>query len=171
MRGLRVLLYAPKGYVCKNFRAIILPTPEPPKGHPQREHETSHGSMSRVKWLVEGSEGTAVEIAGHNDDGAPLMCNFYCGDLGRHVHVDYCRSVNPAPCNGVEIQHTSAGMQPNPEKPKDWITHNLYWKRMGVSSSSPSLAPLLTHQQVSKARRRRGGFRITNRFPRSILQG
>ena len=110
-----------------------------PKGHPQREHETSHGSMSRVKWSVEGAEGTALEVNGHkfatNDDGAPMMCNLYCADLGRHVHIDYCRSENPASCSGAEIQHISTRVQPSPEKPKDWITHNLHWKRMGMLPS------------------------------------
>ena len=106
------------------------------KGHSQREHETSHGSMSRVKWSVEGPEGTALEVGGHkfatNDDGAPMMCNFYCVDLGRHVHVDYCCSGSPASCSGAEIQHISTTVQPNPEMPKDWITHSLHWERMGM---------------------------------------
>jgi len=114
------------------------------KGHPQREHETVHGSMSRVKWLVEGQEGATFEVDGQkfatNDDGAPMMCNFYCADLGRHVHVDYCRSENPVSCNGAEIQHIPTRVQPNPEKAKDWITHNLHWKRMGVLPMFPPLS-------------------------------
>lgn len=114
-----------------------------PTGHPQKEHETSHGSMSRVKWSVEGPEDTAFQVKGHkfatNDDGAPMMCNLYCADLGRHVHIDYCRSDQAASCNGAEVQHISTRVQPNPERAKDWITHNLHWKRMGTSSSFPSL--------------------------------
>lgn len=119
-----------------------------PKGHPQREHETSHGSMSRVKWSIEGPEDTAFEVNGHkfatNDDGAPMMCNLYCADLGRHVHVDYCRSQNPASCSEAEIRHISARVQPNPERAKDWITHSLHWKRMGRLSSLLSLLFPLT---------------------------
>lgn len=114
-----------------------------PKGHPQREHETSHGSMSRVKWLVEGPEDTVIQVKGHNfatnDDGAPMMCNLYCADLGRHVHIDYCRSDETGSCSGAEIQHISARVQPTPERAKDWITHNLHWKRMGPSSGFPLL--------------------------------
>jgi len=106
------------------------------------EHETSHGSMSSVKWSVEGPEDTAFEVNGRkfatNDSGAPMMCNLYCADLDRHVHVDYCRSDDPTSCGGAEIQHLSTRMQPNPEKAKDWITHNLHWKRMGTSSSFSS---------------------------------
>ena len=115
-----------------------------PKGHPQKEHETSHGSMSRVKWSVEGSDDT-VQVKGHkfatNDDGAPMMCNLYCADLGRHVHIDYCRSDGTAPCSGTEIQHISTRVQPNPERAKDWITHSIHWKRMGMSSSFPLFIP------------------------------
>ena len=144
-------------------------------GHPQREHETRHGSMSRAKWSVEGPEDTAFEVSGHkfatDDDGAPMMCNLYCADLGRHVHVDYCRSENPASCSGAEIQHLSTRMRPNPEKAKDWTTHGLHWKRMGTSSSfSPSLFSL-TPLQDSKACPCSGFLRATNKICRSIPQG
>ncbi|THH22123.1 hypothetical protein EUX98_g8249 [Antrodiella citrinella] len=48
-----------------------------PLGHPQQEHETSHGSMSRTRWAVEGPEGTIVEVNGRKfasrDDGAPML--------------------------------------------------------------------------------------------------
>jgi hypothetical protein len=44
-------------------------------GHPQQEHETSHGSMSSTKWAIE--DGSIVEVNGRkfgaNDDGAPLL--------------------------------------------------------------------------------------------------
>jgi len=125
------------------------------KGHPQREHETGHGSMSRVKWMVEGQEGATLEANGEkfvtNDDGAPMMCNFYCADLGRHVHVDYCRSANPVSCSGADIQHISTRVHPNPERAKDWITHSLHWKRMGGPLWYPPLILSLTSLQVSKA--------------------
>jgi hypothetical protein len=46
-------------------------------GHSQQEHETSHGSMSRTRWAVDGPEGTAVEVDGRkfgaSDEGAPLL--------------------------------------------------------------------------------------------------
>jgi hypothetical protein len=146
-----------------------------PKGHPQKEHETSHGSMSRVKWSVEGPEDTALEVNGHkfgtDDDGAPMMCNLYCTDLGRHVHVDYCRSENPASCNGAEIQHISTKVRPSPEKPKDWITHGLHWKRMGLPHSFSLLPFSLTSQQDSKACQRSRDFYGTDRICRSVFQG
>ena len=144
-------------------------------GHPQREHETSHGSMSRAKWSVEGPEDTAFEVSGRkfatDDDGAPMMCNLYCADLGRHAHVDYCRSGDPGSCSGAEIQHISARVRPNPEKPKDWITHSLHWKRMGTSSSFSSSLFSLTSLQDSKACLCSGSFHATNKVCRSIPQG
>lgn len=98
--------------------------------------------MSMVKWSVEGPDETTLEVNGHkfatNDEGAPMMCNLYCTDLGRHVHVDYCRSADIASCSGTEVQHISARVQPSPEKAKDWITHGLHWKRMGTPFTSSS---------------------------------
>ena len=67
------------------------------EGHPQQEHETRHGSMSQSRWVIEGPDGTGLEVEGRrfasNDDGAPMMCNIVCQALGRHVHIDYCRSL------------------------------------------------------------------------------
>ncbi|RPD81278.1 hypothetical protein L226DRAFT_549908 [Lentinus tigrinus ALCF2SS1-7] len=106
-----------------------------PLGHPQQEHETSHGSMSKTKWAVDGPDGTALEVNGRkfgtNDDGAPMLCSMYCRSMGRHAHIDWCRSGNPRACAGAELEHINAPMQPHPQKAKDWISHNLYWKRTG----------------------------------------
>ncbi|KAL6309202.1 hypothetical protein BKA93DRAFT_724346 [Sparassis latifolia] len=107
-----------------------------PLGHPQQEHETSHGSMSQTRWAVDGPDGTAVELRGRkyssNDEGAPMMCNLVCLAMGRHVHVDYCRAVDGTPCDGPELQHNLTRMTPNPNRPKDYITHDLYWRRSGT---------------------------------------
>ncbi|KAI0292619.1 hypothetical protein B0F90DRAFT_1671124 [Multifurca ochricompacta] len=50
-----------------------------PFGHPQQEHETSHGSMSKTKWAIDGPDGTSLELGGHkfssNDEGGPMLCN------------------------------------------------------------------------------------------------
>ncbi|KAJ7289087.1 hypothetical protein C8J57DRAFT_1459186 [Mycena rebaudengoi] len=106
-----------------------------PRGHSQREHETHHGSMSKTRWAVDGPEGTALELNGRkfasDDDGAPMMCNLVCQDMGRHVHVDYCRADNAASCDGPEVQHISAQMTPQPARAKDWVSHSLFWRRTG----------------------------------------
>ncbi|KAJ7231899.1 hypothetical protein B0H12DRAFT_204922 [Mycena haematopus] len=112
-----------------------------PRGHPQQEHETSHGSMSKTRWAVDGAEGTALELSGRkfgsNDDGAPMMCNLVCQELGRHAHVDYCRADDAAACSGAEIQHIKARMTPNPARAKDWISHSLFWRRAGELQMGP----------------------------------
>ena len=101
-------------------------------GHPQQEHETRHGSMSRTRWAIDGPDGTSLELEGRkfssNDDGAPMLCNLVCTSMGRHVHIDYCRG---DPCDNPETQHINERMVPNPDEPKDWITHGLHWRRMG----------------------------------------
>jgi hypothetical protein len=104
------------------------------RGHTQ-EHETSHGSMTHSRWAVYGPDESAIELGGRKfsseDDGAPMMCNLVCSSMGRHIHIDYCRAEDDAPCEGPEVQHINARMTPNPGRPKDAVTHGLYWRRMG----------------------------------------
>ncbi|KAJ7656305.1 hypothetical protein DFH06DRAFT_991968, partial [Mycena polygramma] len=104
-----------------------------PLGHPQQDHETSHGSMSKTSWSIHGPDDTILELKGRkfasNDDGAPMMCNLVCQDMGRHIHVDYCRATEDAPCDGADIEHIDVPMNPNPDQPKDWISHTLFWRR------------------------------------------
>ncbi|KAJ6612229.1 hypothetical protein B0H10DRAFT_2165565 [Mycena sp. CBHHK59/15] len=104
-----------------------------PLGHSQQEHETSHGSMSKTTWAIDGPNDAVLELKGRkfasSDDGAPMMCNLICQDIGRHVHIDYCRAVEDAPCDGPEIEHIHPALTPNPERSKDWISHSLFWKR------------------------------------------
>ncbi|KAL4072279.1 hypothetical protein J3A83DRAFT_4092477 [Scleroderma citrinum] len=107
-----------------------------PLGHPQQEHETRHGSMSRTRWTIDGDDTEALEVEGRrfstNDEGAPMMCNLLCQALGRHVHIDYCRSDDEAACTGNdEIQHIDKRLLPDPDRPKDYVTHSLFWKRSG----------------------------------------
>ncbi|KAJ7509859.1 hypothetical protein B0H11DRAFT_2270198 [Mycena galericulata] len=106
-----------------------------PRGHPQHEHETHHGSMSKTRWAVDGPDGTILELNGRkfgsDDDGAPMMCNLVCQEMGRHVHIDYCRADDAASCDGPEVQHLKTRMTPNPARAKDWISHSLFWKRTG----------------------------------------
>jgi hypothetical protein len=92
--------------------------------------------MSRTRWTVDGPDDVALEIEGRkfstNDEGAPMMCNLICQAMGRHVHIDYCRADDEAACTGNdELQHLTKRMQPNPDRPKDVLTHNLFWKRSG----------------------------------------
>ncbi|KIK55622.1 hypothetical protein GYMLUDRAFT_76385 [Collybiopsis luxurians FD-317 M1] len=105
-----------------------------PRGHTQQLHETRHGSMSKTRWTLDDAN-EAVELGGRKfgagDDGAPMLCNLFCSDMGRHVHVDYCRALPSHPCPPSEgIQHVTHTLHPEPNRPKDWVTHNLHWRRM-----------------------------------------
>ena len=111
------------------------------QGHTQKEHETSHGSMTQTRWAVDGPDGTSLELAGRkfssNDEGAPMMCNLVCTSMGRHVHIGYCRATDDGPCSGAEVQHINERMTPNPNKAKDSITHGLFWRRLGALTVPP----------------------------------
>ncbi|KXN92377.1 hypothetical protein AN958_06995 [Leucoagaricus sp. SymC.cos] len=112
-----------------------------PLGHPQQEHETSHGSMSRTRWAVDGPDGSAVELGGRrfgaSDEGAPMMCNLVCKSMGRHAHLDYCRTDASQVCAGPDHEHIKTRLAPNPDKAKDWISHKLYWRRSGIVLQDP----------------------------------
>ncbi|KAG1764546.1 hypothetical protein EDD22DRAFT_951631 [Suillus occidentalis] len=106
------------------------------KSHPQQEHETRHGSMSSSRWAVDGPDDTGLEVEGRrfssNDEGAPMMCNLVCQALGRHVHIDHCRSEDATACLGNnEAQHIFKRLLPHADRPKDFLTHNLFWRRSG----------------------------------------
>jgi hypothetical protein len=124
------------GYICTlPLGSIIAPdiltVAEFSLGHSQQEHETRHGVMTRPRWAIDGP-GTDLESEGRkfpsNDDSAPMLCSLVCTSMGRHAHIDYCRG---NPCGNLETQHIDERMVPNPDEPKDWITHSLHWRRMG----------------------------------------
>ncbi|QRW13380.1 E3 ubiquitin-protein ligase TRIP12 [Ceratobasidium sp. AG-Ba] len=105
-----------------------------PLGHPQQLHETSHGSMIATRWVVEGDDANPMyELQGRKfgsgDEGAPMLCSLVCAAQGRHAHIDYCR--DPANCDEPECEHIKERMHPEPDRPKDWISHGLSWARSG----------------------------------------
>jgi hypothetical protein len=86
--------------------------------------------MSPTPWAIERLKGNCDELGGLklNEDTPHLLCNLVCTSLGRHVHIDYCRG---DPHDIPEVLHINERMDPNPDQAKDWITHGLYWRRMG----------------------------------------
>jgi len=106
-----------------------------PLGHAQLEHETSHGNMTGSGWDLSGRDSASLEWGGYNISSngkeAPVMCNFVCSSIERHVHIDHCRADGNGPCDDAEAQHINDGIGPEPDKPKDAVTHSLYWRRMG----------------------------------------
>ncbi|KAI9450269.1 hypothetical protein BJY52DRAFT_196728 [Lactarius psammicola] len=109
-----------------------------PSGHLQREHETTHGTMSQTRWVIDGLDGTSIELDGRkfssNDDDGPMLCNMVCKSMGRHVHVDICRGSGS---HNSRTQHINKRISPDPDQPKDWITHTLHWHRMGFKDPYP----------------------------------
>ena len=94
--------------------------------------------MSNVRWSVDGPDEEGLEVEGRrfstNDEGVPMMCSLVCKTLGRHVHIDYCRAKTPAECRvNNEIEHITKKLLPELDRPKDFLTHNLFWKRSGKS--------------------------------------
>jgi hypothetical protein len=67
-----------------------------------------------------------------------------CQSMGRHAHVDFCRSADPAACSAVGLQHSQTRLVPEPNRPKDWISHKLYWQRSGKQSLLSELSKILT---------------------------
>jgi hypothetical protein len=133
-------------------------------GHSQPEHETNHGSTSATRRAIESLKENSDEPSGLklNEDAPPLLCHLACTSLGRHVHVDYCRG---DPHDNPGVQHISERMGPNPDQEKDWITHGLYWRRMGERAVQTfrSILPMNPlYFQVSKVRE---ATNVKNIFP------
>ncbi|CAB4409770.1 unnamed protein product [Rhizophagus irregularis] len=104
-----------------------------PYGHAQI-HDTRHGNMTQTEFTGENIE---FEYAGYKlrvgDQGTFVLCNLFCKDLGRHRHIDYCKNVKNCEDGnqGQDIQHINEKVLPNPDKPKDFISHKLFWERTG----------------------------------------
>jgi len=107
-----------------------------PFGHSQAEHETSHGSMSKTHWALEGTNESMVEVGGHkfaaNETGAPMLCGSVCQSQGPHVHLDYCCAATAGECIGKGIEHLSMRISPDVDRPKDAVSHAVFWKRTGT---------------------------------------
>jgi hypothetical protein len=68
-----------------------------------------------------------------------------CKALGRHVHIDYCRAETPGQCRvSNEVEHSTKKLRPEPDRPKDFLSHNLFWKRSGKSIFGPRPLQCLT---------------------------
>ncbi|KAJ1300981.1 hypothetical protein OPQ81_003405 [Rhizoctonia solani] len=104
--------------------------------HGQQLHETSHGSMVTTQWVLqpdEDNEVPAYELQGRRfgsgDEGAPMLCNLVCAAQGRHAHIDFCRDLED--CSNTDCEHIQENVHPDPDRPKDWISHATYWARSG----------------------------------------
>ncbi|CAE7065773.1 unnamed protein product, partial [Rhizoctonia solani] len=94
-----------------------------PLNHPQRLHSTNHGLMMRTKWTIELKN----RKYGTGDEGFPMFCQMVCSNQGRHAHVDFC--LDPYNHISPACEHITTRVQPEPDKPKDLISHATYWER------------------------------------------
>ena len=101
--------------------------------------------MEKTSWAIDGDDDAVREIQGRKfsagDSGAPMLCASVCKELGRHAHIDFCRTPNGQVCISNDTEHIHARMQPQPSRDKDWITHALHWARTGMAAIVPSPPP------------------------------
>ncbi|CAH1767584.1 10057_t:CDS:2, partial [Entrophospora sp. SA101] len=109
-----------------------------PHGHSQTLHETTHGNMVQTEFTGGfTAENDEFEYKGHKlqigDQGSFVLCNFYCKELGRHRHIDYCQNVEACKNGqqGHEVIHLDVPLESNPDDKKDYVTHKLFWERTG----------------------------------------
>ena len=108
--------------------------------HAQEVHETSHGSMVKTSWVVEGDSTASFELNGKRfasgDSGAPMICSMICNQMGRgHLHIDACRTDTSGNCAGGDgVRHIEEANDLH--KTLDWIVHDKFWERSGPSYAS-----------------------------------
>ena len=97
--------------------------------------------MSNAVWFVHGEHDGTVEVEGRKyaagDPGDPMLCSLVCKSLGRHIHVDTCRSSSGGGAcgGGPGIQHTN---DPDSNENEDLISHRVFWGRSGEEMSHSS---------------------------------
>ncbi|CAG8553477.1 11111_t:CDS:10 [Acaulospora morrowiae] len=120
-----------------------------PYGHAQPFHETSHGYMHQTDFMSEHdikyASSCKLQIS---DQYLPVLCNLYCKEIGRHLHVDYCKDEGTCKLNtnNPYIKHVEDQFDPNPQQAKDFISHHLFWERSGFKD------PYSTQDQLEYAK-------------------
>ncbi|KAJ3103368.1 hypothetical protein HDU97_010206 [Phlyctochytrium planicorne] len=85
-----------------------------------QEHNTAHGNMVQTTFAC------------LEDDFEYDSEMYSAGDPGSaHTHIDYCRTPGGGCVDDSSIRHIHTKLNPNPEMPKDYISHALFWKRTG----------------------------------------
>ena len=99
-------------------------------------HHARHGNMRRCYFVA---DETDIQVGSHKykvgEPAVAEMCHIFCNSLGRgHVHVVKCDSdtgncVHNAKEDGR--RHQTTKYYPNPDVPKDEMTHEAYWAMIG----------------------------------------
>ncbi|CAB4374198.1 unnamed protein product [Rhizophagus irregularis] len=111
-----------------------------PYGHEQL-HNTRHGfdsNMMQIKFS-EDDEDNISEYTRVDGQRKFTLCNMHCKNLGRHRHIDYCQDevICKSENQRHDIKHIDEQIQPNPDRPKDFISHKLFWERTGFKDPYP----------------------------------
>ena len=100
-------------------------------------HHTRHGNMRKCFFVANEDE---IQVGTHKykvgEPAVAEICHVFCKSLGRgHIHIVECDSEDSTACiysaRKDQRRHESTRYHPNPEKPKDEITHKAYWASVG----------------------------------------
>ena len=100
-------------------------------------HHARHGNMRKCFFVANEDD---IQVGTHKykvgEPAVAEMCHIFCNSLGRgHIHIVECDSEDPTACvysaKDDRRRHESTRYQPNPEIPKDEITHEAYWASIG----------------------------------------
>ena len=100
-------------------------------------HHARHGNMRKCFFVATEDD---IQVGTHKykvgEPAVAEMCHIFCNTLGRgHIHIVECDSEDPTACvysaKDDRRRHESTKYQPNPEVPKDEITHEAYWASIG----------------------------------------
>ncbi|CAG8578190.1 5341_t:CDS:10, partial [Racocetra persica] len=105
-------------------------------------HDTKHGNMVQIEFTSEDKE---FEYSGDKlsagDHGTFVLCNLYCKEFGRHRHIDYCQDASTCKPSANK-RHIDVHL----EKPKDYISHKLFWERTGFKVQEQEMFEKCDHE-------------------------
>ena len=100
-------------------------------------HHARHGNMRKCFFIANEDD---IQVGSHKykvgEPAVAEMCHIFCNSLGRgHVHIIECDNWDPRQCahsaEGDGRRHETTKYHPNPDIPKDEITHHAYWAWTG----------------------------------------
>ena len=108
-------------------------------------HHAHHGNMRKCFFVANQDN---IEVGNHKykvgEQAVAEMCHIFCNTLGRgHSHIVECDSEDPNHCvySAKEDgrRHQTMRYQPNPDIPKDELTHDSYWALIGFQDPCQDL--------------------------------
>ncbi|KAI1789533.1 hypothetical protein LXA43DRAFT_1153915 [Ganoderma leucocontextum] len=90
-----------------------------PLGHTQKEHDTSHGSMSKTRWAIDGPDGTILE------DVMPMLTGAAPMMVQRMIAVALIMSTLSRPWNRNLVERKTGSRMPYIGGAQDSRTHTL----------------------------------------------